>query len=60
MFAKTVNLYERIQDVEIKLFLLARPLQDVFQLPLVPWIEQGGSVYFLLHYSMICVISSLF
>ena len=24
-------------------FLLARPLQDVFLLPLIPWIEQGGN-----------------
>ena len=27
-----------------ELFLLARPSQDVFLLPLIPWIEQGGSL----------------
>ena len=49
-------------------FLLARPSQDVFLLPLIPWIEQGGgkptcyitlwSVWWLrdfkLHYSYNC------
>ena len=25
-------------------FFLARPAQDVFLLPLVPWLEQGGSL----------------
>ena len=31
-------------------FLLARTLQDVFLLPLIQWIDQGGSiVYFLLY-----------
>ena len=41
-------------DIFLNGFLLARPSQDVFLLlPLIPWIEQGGSVYFLLRYSMI-------
>ena len=33
------------------LFLLAKPSQDVFLLPLIPWIEQGGIVY-LLHFDL--------
>ena len=36
-------------------FLLARPSQDVYLLPLISRIEV---IYFLLHYSMICVMAS--
>ena len=41
-------------------FMLPRPSQDVFLLTLIPWIEQGGSTHFLLHYSMIRVMASPF
>ena len=36
--------------------LLARQSRDVFLLPLIVWIEQW-EVYFLLHYSMTCLMA---
>ena len=41
------------------IFLLARPWQDVFLLPLVRWID-SEVVCFLFYFSMICVVASPF
>ena len=40
-------------------FLLAGPSQDVFLLPHIPWIGQGGSIL-LVHYSMIVFKPAIF
>ena len=39
---------------------MAGTLQDAFPLPLIPWIEEGGRVYFLMCYDMIFVMASPF
>ena len=67
-FSTYVSVTPSLCSLSISVFLLARPSQDVFLLPLIPWIEQGGgkptcyitlwSVWWLrdfkLHYSYNC------